>query len=204
MLAERCFSEEETKGKNGGNGGGRIYWLRGASASLLCTMPHLRKYGRTRERRKKKSLCERVRNLQQRQRHITLQTRLELHLDVEIQPQLEAHGLGIRQAGEDCRLGERAGLGEGLVVVTVAATAAAARAHGRGDVGGGVIELFCFISSQTPVTYKNKRGREKEKEKKIPGAEGQRGVVLWTAETRTASQRDGAPWAGWGGEQPLA
>lgn len=74
--------------------------------------------------------------LKESQRDVTLEARLELKLDIQVQTKLEAHRLGVGEAREDSRVSQTAA-GELLVV---AATAAAARVDGRG-IRSGVIEL---------------------------------------------------------------
>lgn len=80
---------------------------------------------------------KRTRSLQQSQRDITLQARLELNLDVEIKTELEPHGLSIGETREHGGLGQASGLLEGLV----AAATAAARVDG-GSIGRRVVELL--------------------------------------------------------------
>lgn len=80
-------------------------------------------------------------NSQQRQRHIALQPCLELDLDVEIQPQLQAHRLGLGQAGNHGRPAQPARLRQLLLLLLSVAAAAAPARVDRRDVRGGVVEL---------------------------------------------------------------
>lgn len=78
--------------------------------------------------------------LEQSQRNITLQSSLELNLDVQVQTKLQTDGLGVGQAGEDGGLREPPGAGLRELLV-VSAAAAAAGVNGRG-VRGRVVELW--------------------------------------------------------------
>ena len=73
-------------------------------------------------------------NSQQSKRDITLQSRLQLNLDIQVEPQLQPHGLGIRETREDSGRSQAAATGsadsrgECSVVIPIATTTAAAGA----------------------------------------------------------------------------
>lgn len=93
-------------------------------------------------------------NSQQSQRNIPLQPRLQLNLDIQIQPQLQPHRLGLRQAGNNRRPSQPTGR---QLLVVVAAAAAAASGVDRRDVRRRVIELCS--GRQRLVEWVHKRGR---------------------------------------------
>lgn len=81
---------------------------------------------------------EKKKDLQKSKRDITLQSSLQLDLDIEVQAKLETDGLGVGQAGKDLRAGETTLLLEGAFV---SAATTAAGVNG-GAIGVGVVELW--------------------------------------------------------------
>lgn len=76
--------------------------------------------------------------LQQSERNITLDPRLQLNLDIQVESQLQADGLRLGQARQDGAGLDAAGGGELLVV---AAAAAAPGVDAGAHIGGRVVEL---------------------------------------------------------------
>lgn len=100
-------------------------------------------YGKEKRAGENKTKKEREResHSQQRQRNIPLQPRLQFHLDIQIQPQLQAHRLGLGQARHDGRTGQTTALRRQLAAVAPAPAPVAARVDRR-HVGSGIVELL--------------------------------------------------------------
>lgn len=82
-------------------------------------------------------------DLQQSERNITLDARLQLNLDIQVESQLQADGLRLGQARQDGAGLDAAGGGELLVV---AAAAAAPGVDAGAHIGGRVVELPTQVS----------------------------------------------------------